>query len=73
MKKTTRQPKPRLAKGPHIVYCVIGTDGSFVSEVYWHREHADEYVKPMGAPCRVEKFRLVRVLPKRRRPAGGSR
>lgn len=57
----TKQPKPRIRKGPHIVYCIIGTDGSFCSSPEWWRRHANERVARMGPPCRVEAFRLVRV------------
>ncbi len=52
-----------LVIGPHYVYCVIGTDGSFISDTYWWKEHADDY-RPSG--CRVERFRLV-LDPKRKK------
>lgn len=56
--------KPRIVPGPHYIWTVIGTDGSFISETYWWEDHAKERC-PRG--CRVEKFRLVRVAPKRRK------
>lgn len=61
--------KPRIAKGPHFVHCVIGIDGSIISEASWHKEHADLYARQCGPPCRVETFRLVRVMPKKKRKA----
>lgn len=50
--------KPRVVSGPHYVYCVIGTDGSFISQPDWWNYAAQEKC-PDG--CRVECFRLVRT------------
>jgi hypothetical protein len=62
--------RPKIQPGPHFVHCVIGIDGSFISEAYWWREHADEYAKRCGPPCRAETFRLVRVIPKKKARKG---
>lgn len=48
----------RISKGPHYVYAVIGTDGSFCGSPTWWRYAAEE-ICPAG--CRVECFRLVRT------------
>jgi hypothetical protein len=48
----------RISKGPHYVYAVIGTDGSFCGYPTWWRYSAEEEC-PDG--CRVECFRLVRT------------
>lgn len=64
--------KPRIAKGPHYVYVVIGIDGSIISDAWWWPDNAVAMVKRCGPPCRVEKFRLVRVAPKKRAPRSGS-
>lgn len=48
----------KISKGPHYVYAVIGTDGSFISSPFYWRYAAEEKC-PEG--CRVECFRLVRT------------
>ncbi len=48
----------RISKGPHYIYAVIGTDGSFCGHPTWWRSHA---IKVCPGGCRVECFRIVRT------------